>query len=65
VPFITALFDIGDELPDKLVGLFSIGPDVHASRIIHWYLKQEILEVTDPAERVQTVLEVLGGEGEL
>ncbi len=40
--------------------------DYVAHYLVHdWYLKQEILEVTDPAERVQTVLEVLGGEGAL
>lgn len=41
VPFITALFDIGDELPDERGGFFSISPEMHASRIIYWYLKQE------------------------
>ena len=28
--------------------------------VTDWYLKQEILEMTDPAERVQALLEVLG-----
>ncbi len=41
VPFITALMDIGDELPEEVVGFFSIGTDMHISRIIHWNLKQE------------------------
>lgn len=41
VPFVTALFDIGDELPEARGGLFLISPDTHASRIIYWYLKQE------------------------
>lgn len=41
VPFITALMDIGDELPNDQGGWFFIGTDAHASRIIHWYLKQE------------------------
>jgi predicted KAP-like P-loop ATPase len=41
VPLITALFDIGDELPDEPVGFFEISAELHASRIIHWYLKQE------------------------
>ncbi|TKB69720.1 MAG: hypothetical protein E8D52_04980 [Nitrospira sp.] len=41
VSFITALFDIGDELPEDRGGFFPISPDTHASRIIYWYLKQE------------------------
>lgn len=40
--FITALFDVGDELPDDQGGFFSISPETHASRIIYWYLKQEM-----------------------
>lgn len=42
VPFITALFDIGDELPQERGGFFSISPEMHVSRIIYWYLKQEL-----------------------
>jgi predicted KAP-like P-loop ATPase len=41
LPFVTALFDIGDELPEERSGFFSISPEMHASRIIYWYLKQE------------------------
>ena len=41
VPFITALFDVGDELPEGRRGIFVIEPEMHASRIIHWYLKRE------------------------
>lgn len=41
VPFITALFDIGEELPEEPLGFFSIGTDAHANLIIHWYLRQE------------------------
>ena len=41
VPFITALFDIGDELPEERAGFLSIAPDLHAYRIIFWHLKQE------------------------
>jgi predicted KAP-like P-loop ATPase len=38
-PFVTALFDIGDSLPPGTDELFAIEPDMHAARIIHWYLK--------------------------
>lgn len=55
VPFITALFDIGDELPEEPPGFFSISADVHASRIIHWYLKQE----KDPHRRGQKLKEAM------
>jgi predicted KAP-like P-loop ATPase len=40
-PFVSALFDIGDDLPSDASGLFGIGPDMHAVRIIHWYLNRE------------------------
>lgn len=41
VPFITALFDVGDDLPSESVKMFDIGADMHASRIIYWFLRQE------------------------
>jgi len=41
IPFIAALFDIGDELQEELPGFLTIGADTHASRIVFWYLKQE------------------------
>jgi predicted KAP-like P-loop ATPase len=41
VPFVTALFDIGDELPESAPGFTSLSPEMHLSRIIYWYLKQE------------------------
>ena len=41
IPFITAIFDIGDELPAGRVGITEIPPDMQAARIVHWYLKQE------------------------
>ncbi|MBI4322937.1 MAG: hypothetical protein HY596_01530 [Candidatus Omnitrophica bacterium] len=37
-PFVSALLDIGDELPE---GDIFFGPEANATRIIHWYLKQE------------------------
>lgn len=39
--FITAFFDIGDDLPDDNGGFFGMTPDLHASRIVYWCLKQE------------------------
>jgi len=41
VPFITSLFDIGDEFPERLVGSFEIGAGHYIHRIISWYLIQE------------------------
>ncbi|PYT56973.1 MAG: hypothetical protein DMG35_21145 [Acidobacteria bacterium] len=41
VPFIAALFDIGDDLPEGQPGMFAIPTWMHASRIIRWYLKEE------------------------
>lgn len=39
--FVTAIFDIGDELPEEPPGFFVFGPDTHANRIIFWYLMRE------------------------
>jgi predicted KAP-like P-loop ATPase/uncharacterized protein YuzE len=55
VPFVTALFDIGDELPEEPPGFFSISAEDHASRIIHWNLKQE----KDPRRRGQILKEAM------
>jgi predicted KAP-like P-loop ATPase len=42
VPFITALFDIGDDLPEEhQSGGFNITTWMHASRIVRWYLMTE------------------------
>jgi predicted KAP-like P-loop ATPase len=44
VPFVAALFDIGDDLPDSPdQGFFFIRPEMHAIRIVSWYLRQEPL----------------------
>jgi predicted KAP-like P-loop ATPase len=41
VPFITALFDIGDDLPEGEPGFSTISTEMHLARIVSWYLKQE------------------------
>ena len=41
VPFIAALFDIGDDLPEEQSGMFAVDAWMHASRIIRWYLMNE------------------------
>ncbi|MFQ5663793.1 MAG: P-loop NTPase fold protein [Terriglobia bacterium] len=41
VPFTTALLDVGDELPQGRPGLFEIEADMHAARIVYWYLRRE------------------------
>jgi predicted KAP-like P-loop ATPase len=55
VSFVTALFDIGDELPKERGGFFSISPEMHSSRIIYWYLKQE----TDISKRGDILKEAM------
>jgi predicted KAP-like P-loop ATPase len=40
VPFITALFDMGEELPKATGGMFEIEPDMHVLRIVLWYLRR-------------------------
>jgi len=42
IPFTTAIFDIGDELPDNPIGFVSIGYDMHAVRLIYWNLKRDV-----------------------
>jgi predicted KAP-like P-loop ATPase len=41
VPFIAALFDIGDDLPEAQAGMFAVNTWMHALRIIRWYLLKE------------------------
>ncbi|MBI5846621.1 MAG: hypothetical protein HZB31_01465 [Nitrospirae bacterium] len=41
IPFITALMDIGDELPEEQPDFFSFTADKHIARIVYWHLKQE------------------------
>ena len=41
VPFIAALFDIGDDLPEPETAMFGTTSWMHASRIIRWYLMEE------------------------
>jgi len=53
--FVTAVFDIGDDLRTGRRSFFEIQPDMHAIRIIHWYLKQE----KNPTKRAQLLLETM------
>jgi predicted KAP-like P-loop ATPase len=55
VPFVTALMDIGDELPSDKGGVFSIGADMHASRIIYWFLRRE----PDEGRRLEVLREAI------
>ncbi len=41
IPFVTALFDVGDELPDEPVGFLMFGVISHAWRIVYWFLMKE------------------------
>ena len=47
VPFVTAMFDMGDQLSSERAGMFEISSAMHAERIIYWFLKEE----NDPAQR--------------
>lgn len=51
LPFITALFDIGESLPKERPGFFELSPQTHATRIIYWYLRRE-----PDSERRKTIL---------
>jgi len=50
VPFVTALFDIGDVIPEDPPGVF-VGPSTHIRRVVHWYLRRE----RDQSQRMQTL----------
>lgn len=50
VPFVTALFDIGDVIPEDPPGVF-IGPSTHIRRVVHWYLRRE----PDQSQRMETL----------
>jgi predicted KAP-like P-loop ATPase len=41
VPFITALLDVGEDLPEDRSSFLEIAPDMHAIRIIYWFLRRE------------------------
>lgn len=40
-PFIAALYDVGDELPEEIGTSVLLSPEMHATRIVFWCLKQE------------------------
>jgi predicted KAP-like P-loop ATPase len=52
-PFITALMDVGDDLPERPAGMFAIGAELHASRFIHWSLKT----ISDTSKRAAVLRE--------
>lgn len=39
--FVTAVFDVGEDLPEARPGFFPIEAAMHATRIVYWYLRQE------------------------
>jgi predicted KAP-like P-loop ATPase len=41
VPFVTAFFDVGDDISEATAGMFAVSPMMHAVRVLLWYLKQE------------------------
>lgn len=53
--FVTAIFDIGDNLRAGKSSFFEIQPGMHAIRIIHWYLKQE----KDPKKRAEILKQTM------
>ncbi len=58
--FVTAIFDIGDDLRMDRRGFFEMHPDMHATRIIHWYLKQE-KDTTKRAEILKATIKLTQG----
>lgn len=60
VPFLTALFDVGDQVSDQERGMFELSPAMHARRIVYWYLKQEE-NLPRRGELVRTAMEQTDG----
>jgi predicted KAP-like P-loop ATPase len=56
VPFITAIFDVGEDLSVDLPGMFDISPAMHASRIVYWFLRRE----SRPEERANILRHAIG-----
>lgn len=54
--FITALFDVGDEVSDDMDGMFALSPLMHLWRIVFWALKNE----RALAARGQILLKAIG-----
>jgi hypothetical protein len=57
VPFVTALMDIGDSLPERGEGLFEIGPDMTAYRMIYHLLNRQ----EDGKQRGRMLLQAVEG----
>jgi predicted KAP-like P-loop ATPase len=55
LPFIEALFDIGDRLSESSQGIFELSPMMHGSRITRWYLKL----LSSPDERATVLKEAI------
>lgn len=55
VPFVTAIYDIGEEIQPKPRGITTPSPEMSASRIVHHYLKRE----ADPLKRTSIMREAL------
>lgn len=51
IPFLTALFDIGDELENRESPGSLVGPEIYLSRLVHRYLREE----KDPKERLELI----------
>ena len=55
VPFITALFNVSEDLSPYSSGIFDIDSSIHVVRIIHWHLATE----PDREQRMRIVCEAL------
>ena len=41
VPFVRAVLDVGDDLPEEGGRFLALTPELHAVRVVRWFLKQE------------------------
>ena len=54
--FVTALFDVSEDIPDEQDGMFEISAHMHASQIVYWYLKQDAFT---EAERTDVIVDAV------
>lgn len=57
VPFVTAMFDIADQLPKERDGATLLNAGLHAWRIVYWFLRKE----PSPQQRLKIMSDAMSG----
>jgi len=59
-PFLAGLFDVGERIPKERGASFAISPEMHAIRIVYWYLRR-IEQSTERLEVLRQAIEESAG----